>query len=136
MTEAKKEEILVDIGKNIVWFGNNAESDNLLLLSQKLTQLVSQSATLASKVIDAYALMNESEDEYKIKVDEFIRNFDGSAAKAESHARAEHAGLKRDWTTAKNAYKRFDIILDRVDKICDAIRQRVSVVKQSEMKNL
>lgn len=136
MTEEKKDAIIKEIGKSIRWFDQNAESDNLVLLSQNLTRLVAQSATLANEVILAYALMNESEDNYKIAVDEFVRNFEGSTAAAEPRARAEHAGLKRDWTTAKNLYKRYDIILDRVDKICDAIRQRVSVVKQAEMKNV
>lgn len=136
MSPEKRDEILKEIGKNIIWFGKNAESDNLLTISEKLMQLQVQAATLASIVIDAYALMNEAEDKYKNAVDTFVRDFEGSVAAAEPRARAEHADLKVGWTTAKNLYKRFDIILDRVDKICDAVRQRVSVVKQSEMKNL
>lgn len=136
MTDEKKNAIIKEIGKTIVWFEKNADSENLALLSQELTKLVAQSATLANDVIVAYALMNDSEDNYKIAVDDFIRNFEGSIAAAEPRARAEHADLKRAWTSAKNLYKRYDVILDRVDKICDAIRQRVSVVKQAEMKNL
>lgn len=128
--------IIKEIGKNIVWLGKNFESDNILLISQKLNQLQVQAATLANEVSIAYALMNDNEDAYKQNVAQFVTNYEGSIAKAERAAEAEFAPLKREWTKAKNAYKRLDTILDRIDKICDTYRQRISVVKQAELKNV
>lgn len=131
-----KDEIIKDIGRNIVWLDKNAKSDNILIISQVINKLQIQAATLANDVTKLYALMNNNEDIYKEALAKFVTNYDGSIAKAERAAEAEYAHLKKEWTEAKNLYKRFDVILDRIDKICDSYRQRISVVKQAELKNV
>lgn len=131
-----KDSVITSIGQSINWLEKNSESDNLLLISQKVSHLQVQSATLAREVYIAYAMMNESEDRYKAAVDKFISEYEGSNAAAEPRARAANEELKKTWTAAKNLYKKMDMILDRIDKISDAYRQQISVVKQAEMKNL
>jgi hypothetical protein len=130
------EKLIADIRHNIAWLDKNAKSDNTTLISQSVAKLNIQAMTLAEAVTDAYAAMNELEDDYKIAVDEFTSAFEGSIAAAEPRARATHAAKKREWTKAKNTYKTLDVLLDRIDKISDSQRQRVSVIKQADMKHL
>jgi hypothetical protein len=129
-------DIISDIAKNIKWLELNAKTDNVLTLTNKVNELQVQSATLMGKVVEAYKIMNEAEDDYKLSVASYVANSERSAAAAERMAESEFGEKKRFWTSAKTTYKKLDMILDRIDKICDSQRQKISVIKQAEMKNL
>jgi hypothetical protein len=131
-----KQKIIDQIRDNIKWLEDNAESDNIMAITQIENKLQIQAGTLAGEVIKAYAVMNELEDAYKFKMAEFISTSDKSEAKARAAGEATFQKEKKDWTAAKNTYKRFDVILERIDKICDSQRQRISVVKQADLKNI
>ena len=123
------DEIITAIHKSIKWLDDHKTSNNITDLVIVIDDLTINAAYLGTLVTEAYQLMNETEDEYKIAVADYVTSFDGSTAKAERHAEVEHQGKKRDWTAAKNGYKKLSMMLDRIDKICDAHRQRVSVMK-------
>jgi hypothetical protein len=123
------DEILTAIHKSIKWLDNHKTSNNITDLVIVIDDLTINAAYLGTLVTEAYQLMNETEDEYKIAVAAYVTAFDGSTAKAERHAEVEYQDQKRDWTAAKNGYKTLSMMLDRIDKICDAHRQRVSVMK-------
>jgi hypothetical protein len=130
------DELIKTIKKQITWLDNNAKSTNIQAISIVVNKLQILAQTLSEDVTQAYALMNETEDNYKAAIAKFVAEYDGGVAKAERLAEVEFVALKKQWTQAKNIYKGLDMLLDRLDKISDSQRQRVSVVKQSDLKNV
>ena len=131
-----KNNIIIQIKKSITWLDEHKKSNSIVPISKVINSLTIDSVTLGDTVSDAYALMNELEDNYKIAEANFINEFEGSNAAAERAAEAHLAAEKRLFTEAKNTYKRLNTFLDRIDKICDAYRQMISVVKQTDLKNV
>lgn len=125
MTDA----VIKSIHESIQWLDDHKTSNNVKALVKVIDNLTIKAVTLGTLVTDSYALMNEAEDDYKISVAKFVDDYDGSAAKAERAAEVKYASKKKHWTGAKNTYKKLDMLLDRIDKICDSHRQRVSVLK-------
>jgi uncharacterized protein YaaR (DUF327 family) len=121
---------------SINWLDKHKDSNNILNISKVIDNLAIKSATLGEMVSEAYALMNEAEDDYKISVAKFMSEATSSAAKAERDAEAKYAEQKRHWTACKNTYKKLDNFLERIDKICESHRQRISIMKMAEMKNI
>jgi hypothetical protein len=130
------DEIIVDIKKSIDWLDQRIRSENIVELGVVLDKLSIQSLYLATKVSEAYNLMNEAEDDYKHCVASFIKNYAGSRAKADVEAEDLFKDKKIHWTQCKGVYKYFALYLDRVDKIIESHRQRISVIKQTNLKNL
>jgi hypothetical protein len=130
------DETIKQIEKNLTWLNERSKSVNILAITRVVNNLLVHAKTLSDDVSEAYALMNVYEDEYKISVAKYVSGSSISTAKAEREAEVEYADLKRNWTDAKNTYKRLDNFLDRIDKIADAQRQKISVIKQTDMKNL
>jgi hypothetical protein len=87
-------------------------------------------------VTEAYSLQNILEDEYKHSVAEFRKEYKGGVGKGEIEAEVEFADKKRDWTQAKNIYKKLSMKLDRIDKILESHRQSISVVVKTSLKNM
>ena len=129
-------DMIDDILKNIKWLEDRITSEDIVNIGIVLDKISIQAMYFSSQVSDAYALMGEAEDSYKHAVAAFIRGFAGSTAKAEREAEIEYASLKLRWTAAKNMYKKLDMFLDRVDKVIESHRQRVSVIKQTVLKNM
>lgn len=129
-------QILEDIKKNLDWLSANKKSNNITNIVIVLNDISIQSATLGELKADAFDLMSDAENDYKTSVAEFVSNYDGTAAKAERLAEVEFKDKRTHLTEAKKLYKRFDIWLDRVDKILDAHKQRVSVEKQTGLKHM
>jgi hypothetical protein len=125
-----------DIMKNVEWLDAHVRSENIIELGMVLDKLSIQSMRLAQEVSDAYELMSKAEDDYKHSIALFVKGFEGSMAKAEREAEVEFKEKKEFWTACRSAYKRIDMFLERVDKVIESHRQRVSVIKQTSLKNL
>jgi hypothetical protein len=125
-----------DIQKSIDWLEQRIKSENIIELGIVLDKLSIQSMYLASQVSDAYELMNQAEDDYKHAVARYIKDFPGSRAKADVEAEVAYQDKKEHWTACKSVYKKLQMYLDRVDKIIESHRQRISVIKQTSLKNL
>jgi hypothetical protein len=121
--------------KDLRWLEERKTSADIVSISQVLNHLAILSVTLGQDVGNAYSLMNELEDTYKQKYADFVKNFDGSVAKAELSAESELKEDKKNWTSAKNGYKKLSTFLDRVDKVLEAFRQSVSVIKNIDLKH-
>jgi hypothetical protein len=127
---------LDEIMANVKWLDQNAKSEDILNKGIVLDKLSIQCVYLAEQVADAYSLMNQCEDTYKIAVADYCKNSTEGVAKSEKAAEVEFSQLKRDWTDAKNGYKRLSMFLERIDKVLESARQRISVVKQANLKNM
>lgn len=128
--------IIAAIAKNIKWLDEHDKSNSTTSITNVVNKLQIQAVTLSKDVVAAYALMNTAEDDYKTAVAKYESEYEGSNAVAKQKAVVEYAGLKKAWTDAKNVYKRLDSFLDRIDKISDSQRQKISVIKQAELKNI
>lgn len=116
----------------ITWLDQNSKSNNLTQISQTIGRLSILSVTLGHEVSNAYALASEMEDNYDIKFAEKFSKLtkEGtSAAAAKPIVEADLAQEKRDWTSAKNGYKKLSTFLERVDRVIEAYRQLISVSK-------
>lgn len=113
----------------ISWLNENKTSSNLVQIARIINELSVLSVNVGHEVSEAYALTNELEDDYKIAFAKKVSSSSESAAKAEKRAEAELEKEKKDWTQAKNGYKRLSVYLDRIDKVIESYRQSVSVQK-------
>lgn len=129
-------EIIKHIADLMQWLDENIHSDDIVTLGRVLDKLSLLGENLGEMVSDAYALQNELEDEYKISVAEYRKNTAGGIAKVEIEAEVEYAQKKRDWTFAKNGYMKLRTRLDRIDKILESHRQRISVLVKTGLKNM
>lgn len=129
-------QIIEDIKKNLDWLNANKQSNNITNIVIVLDAIAIQSATLGELKADAFDLMSDAEDDYKHAVAEFVSKYDGTAAKAEREAEVKFKDKKIHWTDAKKLYKRFDIWLERVDKILDSHKQRVAVERAFSLKHM
>lgn len=111
----------------IKWLNENDKSNNLVEICKVIDKLSVLSVGIGHQVSEAYSLMNEFEDVYNQAYAEIISQSSLSVAKAE--AQAEATLSRNDFTTAKNAYKRLSIYLDRIDRVIESYRQLVSVAK-------
>lgn len=128
--------IIDEIRRNIQWLESHAKSNNIVNITSVVNKLMTQSVTLADDVVEAYAIMNRAEDAYKHALAKFVTESEDSKAKSEKQAEYKFSHLKSEWTEAKNVYKRLDTLLDRLDKICDHQKQRISVIKQTDLKHV
>jgi Mn-dependent DtxR family transcriptional regulator len=116
----------------ITWLDQNSKSNNLVKISQTIGRLSILSVSLGHDVSNAYTLASEFEDNYDIAFAERFSKLtkEGtSAAAAKPIVEAELHKEKRDWTSARNGYKRLSTFMDRVDRVQEAYRQLISVSK-------
>jgi len=116
----------------INWLDQHNKSTALVPITQTIDRLAVLSVSLGHEVSEAYALMNTLEDSYDISFAEKFSKLtkEGtSAAAAKPMVEAELAHMKRDWTTAKNGYKRLSLFIDRIDRVIESYRQYISVSK-------
>jgi len=131
-----KNETIDEINKLIAWLDDNKRSNNIISIGKVLDNLSIQAEYFAELVTDAYSLMNELEDDYKIASAEFMKDFKGSVAKGEIEAEVLFQDKRREWTQAKNIYKKLNTMLDRIDKILESHRQSISVQVKTSVKNM
>ena len=124
------------LDKCIKWLDENNKSTNLVQITQVIDRIAILSVTVGQMVSDAYALMNNLEDEFKQAYADAVSKSSDSVAKAEKAAEVATAEAKKNWTGAKNGYKRLSVYLDRLDKVIESHRQFVSVSKQADLKNI
>lgn len=129
-------ETLLEIHKLIAWLDKNKGTNNVQNVGKVLDSLAIHSERFGDIVSEAYADVNFLEDNYKLAVAEFRKNYTGGVAKGEIEAEVEFAEMKRDWTEAKNIYKKLATKLDRIDKILESHRQTISVVVKTGLKNM
>jgi hypothetical protein len=121
--------------KDLKWLETNGKANNLGNISQVLNHIALHAVTLGEDVCNAYALMNELEDDYKGDFAKMVSESKESVAKAEIRAEAELIEKKKLWTQAKNGYKKLSTFLDRVDRTLESHRQSLSISKL-EIKNI
>lgn len=119
----------------IKWLDKNNKSNNLVEIAQVIDRLAVLSVSLGHDVSGAYALMNDLEDTYKTEYAKAVSESDQSVAKAEKLAEVSTRNAKKDWTDAKNGYKRLSVYIDRIDKVIESYRQYISVSKL-DLKNV
>jgi len=130
------EELIKQINDNLRWLDQYVKVDNIVDKGMVLDKLSILCVTLSEQVTEAYSLMNELEDEYKTATAQVIKDSEKSVNKAEVEAEVMFADKKRDWTKAKNGYRKLSSYLDRIDKVIESHRQRISVVKAMGLKNM
>lgn len=121
------EQVVDQINDCIEWLNAHDKSHNLVEICQVIDKLAVLSVSVGEQVSEAYALMNDLEDEYNMAYAQAVSQSSLSVAKAEAHAEATID--KSPYTTAKNAYKRLSIYLERIDRVIESYRQLVSVSK-------
>ena len=128
--------MIEEIKKSIDWLEARIKSENIVEIGIVLDKLSIQALYLATQVTDAYELMSQAEDDYRHAVADFVVGRQGSLAGAEREAEVKFREKKEHWTACKSMYKKLDMYLDRVDKIIESHRQRISVIKQTNLKNI
>jgi hypothetical protein len=118
----------------IQWLDENKKSTNMVQICQTIDRLAVLTVTVGHDVASAYEVMNTLEDDFKIAYAQAVSESNKSVAKAEVEADVSTADLRKNYTQAKNSYKRLQIWLDRIDKVIESYRQLVSVAKM-ELKN-
>jgi hypothetical protein len=113
----------------ITWLDENKKSNNMIHICQTIDRLAVLTITIGHDVSNAYELMNNLEDEWKIAYAKAISESSESVAKAERAADVSTADLRKSYTTAKNGYKRLSVYLDRLDRVIESYRQLISVSK-------
>ena len=129
-------EIIDEIERNLKWLRMNVKTDDIVSKVKVLENIALLAVNMSDEVSDVYALMNDLEDDYKTSVAKFVMDYDGTSAKGERVAEVEFAEKKKNWTQAKNGYKKLNTYLDRIDKQLDAGKQTISVIKQTNLKHM
>ncbi len=136
---AKDNEIISRIGNAILKLEEVKDSTDVVGIGEICNDLSLASSYFSKIVADSYKLMNEAEDDYKLALAEKIKELteDGTAlSKGERIAEVALKEKKIFWTDTKNTYKRYDMYLDRIDRILDEFRQYCSSVKKVDFKHL
>ncbi len=118
------------------WLENNGSSQAITDIVIKLDELAIQSMWLAEGVSDAYAARNDAEENYKHAYAKAITNSAESVAKAEKRAFVDNEALRKEFLMWDNLYQKFRMKLDRIETVLDTHRQRVSLLKQMDLKNV
>ena len=132
-------DITEKIGVSIKKLERLKESSAIVEIGAICNTLSIDSSYFAKLVADAYSVMNEAEDEYKIKISqevEILTTSGMTASKAEKVAENKYIEEKKTWTQARNLYKRYSLYLDRIDRILDEFKQYCSSVKMTDLKRI
>jgi hypothetical protein len=132
----ERDELIDLINNQIEWLDDNIHSNDIVSIGMVLDKLSILSEGFGEIVSEAYGVMNELEDDYKLAVSEFRKDFKEGVAKGEIEAEVRFANKKKDWTQAKNIYKKLSMKLDRIDKILESHRQSISVMVKTSVKNM
>lgn len=127
------------IGVSIKKLERLKESTAIVEIGTVCNTLSIDSSYFAKMVADSYSLMNEAEDDYKMKIAEEVEKLTSEgipASRAERLAENKHKDLKKTWTDCKNMYKRYSLYLERIDRILDEFKQYCSSVKMTDLKRV
>jgi hypothetical protein len=116
----------------IKWLDSSSKSTNIVAISQALNKLSILSSNISQETSEAYGLMNELEDVYEDTFNSHyseLQKAGQSAASSKQEAERLSVSSKKDYTTAKNGYKKLSMYLERVDRISDTFKQYVSNLK-------
>lgn len=132
-------EVVEKIGVSIKKLERLKDSTAIVEIGSICNTLSIDSSYFAKLVADSYALMNETEDEYKQKIAEEVDKLTSEgipASRAERLAENKFKDYKKTWTDSKNLYKRYSLYLERIDRILDEFKQYCSSVKMTDMKRI
>lgn len=127
-------EVIEQLDICIKWLDDNNKSNNLIAITQVIDRIAVLSVNVGHMVSEAYDLANRLEDDFKHTFAKAVAESDLSVAKAEKAAEVAAYEAKKDWTAARNGYKRLSVYLDRLDRVIESYRQYVSICKL-DMKN-
>lgn len=130
------DELITLIKRQIDWLDANITNTNAVAVTQVCDKLSVLSFNFGDIVTQAYELMNQAEDDYKLAVATFKKEFKGSVARSEVEVDVACDEKRRLFTQAKNVYKRLNVQLERIDKILDSRKQSVSVLMKTEGKRI
>lgn len=132
-------DITEKIGISIKKLERLKDSTAIVEIGSICNTLSIDSSYFAKLVADSYSIMNEAEDDYKMKISDEIErltNEGATASKAEKIAENKFKDDKKTWTEAKNTYKRYSLYLERIDRILDEFKQYCSSVKMTDLKRI
>ena len=132
-------EITEKIGISIKKLERLKDSSAVVEIGSICNGLSIESSYFAKLVADCYSIMNDAEDDYKLKLAEEIERLtnDGmTASKSSFLAELKYKDEKKTWTESKNLYKRYSLYLDRIDRILDEFKQYCSSVKMTDLKRI
>ncbi len=129
-------QIINDIKRNLDWLTQNKKSNNISNIVIVINDLSIQSATLGELKSDAFDLMADYEFDYKQSFAKYITESSVAVNKSERLAEVEFTEKKKLWIEAEKTYYRLKSWIDRLDKVLDSHKQRVSVEKQMSIKHL
>jgi len=132
-------DITEKIGISIKKLERMKESSAIVEIGAICNTLSIDASYFAKLVADSYSVMNEAEDEYKMKVSQEVEALTSNgipASRAEKMAENKYSEEKKTWTQAKNLYKRYSLYLDRIDRILDEFKQYCSSVKMTDLKRI
>lgn len=130
--------IIDEIEKSITWINNNSKSTDIASLSTATTKMSGDCYFFSKMVSDAYELMSTTEDEYKAAKAAYIRDSKDGITKAKEivDCDEEVAKLKKIATDANNLHNRYRRYAAAFDTVLDCARQKISVYKTLDAKNI
>lgn len=137
--DAKDQNAITKIHEIINWLTINVGSQDINELGIELNKLSIWAANFADQVADAHEMMNTLEHSYDVLLLEYTKEHGserGQGAKAERDGELKYADKKKEFNEYKNLYKRLQLKLASIDRIMDTFKQRVSALKQLELKHL
>lgn len=121
------------------WINAHYKTNNSTNLSQANTKLSMLAVTLGEDVTNAYdahqSLQTEYDNKFAKRKQELIEK-GMSAAAAEAKTEAELTDLNSTCTQARIIHKKLDSHLDRLDKTIDAVKQQISTINKTDLKNI
>jgi hypothetical protein len=133
---AEEQTTIEAIHEIVRWLQSNGKSQDVSSICIALNDLAIQSFWFAEEVSRAYSTMNSTEEAYKAAMAKDVAASTLPTAKAERLAEAKYAPLKQEFIEYKNLYNKLRALTERVDRILDHEKQRVSLIKQLDLKNL
>jgi len=132
----KAQQTIERIYEIIRWLDSNGSSQAITHIVLKLDQLAIEAMWFSDSVSQAYGERNNAEEDYKHACAKSVSEAKESATKAIEMAKVEFAPLKREFLAWDALYHRLKLKMDRIDVIIDTQRQRVSLLKQMDLKNV
>lgn len=130
------QETLIKIHQTIKWLEDNSKTQDIDTMSIKLNELALYTVYFSEQVSDAHQQMDLAEEDYKSATAKYVAESTLPAAKSEREAEVLFGPMRKEFILMKSIQRKCKGLLDRVDRVLDHHKQRVSVVKQAEMKHI
>lgn len=135
MQNNKDSEVILKIHETISWLENYGGSQDIEGIALKQQELATNAFWFSESVSEAYAERNKAKAHYEAQVARSVAESTLSAAKAERIAELAFEPSAKEYVDWDNLYNRLSLKLKAIDRVLDNTRQRVSVIKQMELKH-